>query len=103
MFNNKEYWKRRKAGKRGQGDKPVDKVEEVEGEHMVRTPKGFERVNRKQSRSHIKSTPATKKNYRHQVKRWSFRHTLGKRIELNKPEGTNHERHIARRLAREGK
>lgn len=103
MFNNKEYWKRRKAGERGQGDKPVEKVEYTEGSHMIRTSKGFERVNRRQSRSGSKSTSATKKNYLHQVKRWGFRHILGSKKPIEILKGTNHERNVARRLAREGK
>lgn len=52
MFDPVEYWKRRKDGKRGQGDpiKPVKVDDAKQGEHMVRTRKGLEMVNRKTAR-----------------------------------------------------
>lgn len=81
MFDKTAYWKNRKNGKRGQGElesprtpkRLVDKnghwvgkkrqqweldeateSDDFDGQHMVRTPKGFQRINRKQSRQKMR-------------------------------------------------
>lgn len=54
-FSKESYRSRRNKGLRGQGDKPKPKVKAGEGKHMVRTPTGFEAVNRKQSRQRLRA------------------------------------------------
>jgi hypothetical protein len=128
MFDKKAYRERRKGNKRGQGDAPTPvfhpKGEEVErikdgekvpvlnadGGHVVRTSKGFERVNRKIARAKQKIRHASKPN----VKYHKFKHIVKavdkhrRHFHFNRkpeydPASTNHQRHKARQEARNGK
>lgn len=68
MFNKTEYWKNKKAGKRGQGEQPEPKFEASPGQHMVKVGKGFQMVNREQSRRKLVDRTTTKKGFVYGVK-----------------------------------
>lgn len=128
MFDKATYSKNRKEGKRGQGEKPEAKRTASPGKHMVRTGRGFQLVNREQSRRKLVDRHFTKAGFSYGIKIGSkifnifeTKHKKANRgktkLELAKekseahrqkvdekypkPQGTNHERHVARRKARD--
>lgn len=60
MFNKDEYWKNRKAGKRGQGELPKAELEEVQGQHMVQIGQSLQFTNRKTARRYASGTKKAK-------------------------------------------
>lgn len=70
MFDPVEYWKRRKDGKRGQGEplKPVKVDDAKQGEHMVRMGGKLVMVNRKTARQKQSSHRIFTKAWRKETK-----------------------------------
>jgi len=92
-MDTKQYWKNRKEGKRGQGERNEQtfyaKGDDIKyltregkeelypnatGSHMIKKDGRLQMVNRKEARSKSRSHPATKKNYAYQVKKRNFSH-----------------------------